>query len=28
VSLAVGERIELPFLFEGESVWIGLEVRN
>jgi chemotaxis protein CheX len=27
-SLAVGERIELPFLFEGESVWIGLEVRN
>lgn len=27
-SLAAGERIDLPFLFEGESVWIGLEVRG
>lgn len=27
-SLAVGDRIELPFLFEGESIWIGLEVRS
>jgi chemotaxis protein CheX len=27
-SLAVGDRIELPFLFEAESVWIGLEVRS
>lgn len=27
-SLAVGNRIELPFLFEGESVWVGLEVRS
>jgi chemotaxis protein CheX len=27
-SLAVGDRIELPFLFDGEVIWIGLEVRN
>ena len=27
-SLAVGDRIELPFLFEGEPLWIGLEVRS
>jgi chemotaxis protein CheX len=27
-SLAVGNRIEAPFLFEGETVWIGLEVRS
>jgi chemotaxis protein CheX len=27
-SLAAGDRIDLPFLFEGESVWIGLEVRS
>jgi chemotaxis protein CheX len=27
-SVAVGDRIEMPFLFEGEPVWIGLEVRS
>ena len=27
-SVAVGDRIELPFLFDGEAVWIGLEVRS
>ncbi|MGO8794586.1 MAG: chemotaxis protein CheX [Candidatus Sulfotelmatobacter sp.] len=27
-SLAVGDRMELPFLFEGELVWVGLEVRS
>jgi chemotaxis protein CheX len=27
-SLAASERIELPFLFDGESVWIALEVRS
>ena len=27
-SLAVGDRIELPFLFEGEAVWVGLEIRT
>jgi chemotaxis protein CheX len=27
-SPAVGNRIELPFLFETESVWVGLEVRT
>ena len=27
-SPAVGNRIELPFLFEAESIWIGLEVRS
>ena len=27
-SLAVGDRLELPFLFEGEAVWIGLEIRT
>jgi chemotaxis protein CheX len=27
-SVAVGDRIELPFLFEQELVWIGLEVRS
>ena len=27
-SPAVGDRIELPFLFEAEAVWIGLEVRS
>ena len=27
-SLAVGDRIELPFVFEGEPLWIGLEVRS
>jgi len=27
-SVAVGDRIELPFLFDGESVWIALEVRS
>lgn len=26
-SLAAGDRIELPFLFEGESMWIALEIR-
>ena len=28
LSVAVGDRIELPFLFDGEAVWIGLEVRS
>jgi chemotaxis protein CheX len=27
-SLVVGDRIELPFLFDGDPVWIGLEVRR
>jgi chemotaxis protein CheX len=27
-SLAAGDRIELPLLFEGESIWIALEVRS
>jgi chemotaxis protein CheX len=27
-SLAVGDRIELPFLFEAEAIWIALEVRS
>lgn len=27
-SPAVGNRIELPFLFEAEPIWIGLEVRS
>lgn len=27
-SLAVGDRIELPFFFDGEAIWIGLEVRS
>jgi chemotaxis protein CheX len=27
-SLGGGDRIELPFLFEGEPVWISLEVRS
>jgi chemotaxis protein CheX len=27
-SLAAGDRIDLPFLFEGKSMWIGLEVRS
>jgi len=27
-SVAVGDRIELPFLFDGEAVWIALEIRS
>jgi chemotaxis protein CheX len=27
-SSAVGDHIELPFLFEAEAIWIGLEVRS
>lgn len=27
-SVAVGDRMELLFLFDGEPVWIGLEIRN
>jgi chemotaxis protein CheX len=27
-SLAAGDRIELPFLFDSESIWISLEVRR
>ena len=27
-SLAEGDRIELPFMYEGESLWIALEVRS
>lgn len=27
-SLASGERIELPLLFQGEPVWFSLEVQN
>jgi len=26
-SVAVADRIELPFLFDGDAVWIGLEIR-
>ena len=27
-SVAVGDRMELPFLFDGEAIWIALEIRN
>jgi len=27
-SVAVGDRIELPFLFDGDAVWIALEIRS
>jgi len=27
-SLAVGKRIEIGFIFEGEPLWIGLELRS